>query len=291
MPPTTSDPPTELASLARSRDFQFETTMRRTDKTLLASGSLDGQPVVVKLLLDPDPFWVAKWRHEIGVYRLFARHHPPVRRPALVHTDGTRLLILERLSGQPLDADRYPTRAVDDRAVGGALTALRALAAWHPPAGGFTPTFNYPDRIRRYQAYGLLDDLDRTALTALLDACADRWQVNHGDPLPSNVLVHGETCALIDWEFTGLFLPGFDLAMLHTLLVRTPTAREQIDAAVTEDGIAVPFAINLAMVVIRELRLHRELPSDAPHRNRLTLIEPAWQEARRRIHGLANGSP
>ena len=29
-------------------------------------------------------------------------------------------------------------------------------------------------------------------------------------------------CVLIDGEFTGLFLPGFDLAMLHTLVGRVP---------------------------------------------------------------------
>ncbi len=287
MRPTPNDRPTELDGLTRSLDFRFETTLRRTDKTLLAGGSLDGQPVVVKLLLDPDPFWAAKWRHEIGVYRVFARHRPPVRVPALLHTDGTRLLILERLPGQPLDADRYPTRAVDDRAVDSALDALRALAAWHPPAGVFTPTFDYPDRVRRYHAHGLLDDADRTALTALLDVCADRWQVNHGDPLPSNLLLHGDACALLDWEFTGLFLPGFDLAMLQTLLVRTPAARARIEAAVAEDCIAVPFAVNLVMVLTRELRLHRELPPDAPHRTRLALLEPARQEACRRIHALA----
>jgi hypothetical protein len=289
MRPTTNDQPAELNGLTRSLDFRFETTLRRTDKTLLASGSLEGQPVVVKLLLDPDPFWAAKWRHEIGVYRVFVRHHPPVRVPALLHTDGTRLLILERLPGQPVDADRYPTRPVADRAIGAALDALRALAGWHPPAGVFTPTFDYSDRIRRYHAHGLLDNADRTALTALLGDRGDRWQVNHGDPLPSNLLLDGDTCALLDWEFTGLFLPGFDLAMLHTLLVRTPAARARIEAAVAADGIAVPFVVNLAMVLTRELRRHHELPPDAPHRTRLAFLEPAWQEARHRIHTLATG--
>src|SRR5262249_15745028 len=161
----------------------------------------------------------------------------------------TRLLILERLPGQPVDADRYPTHAINDAAIRTVLDAVRALAAWHPPAGVFTPTFDYPDRIRRYHAHGLLDDADRTALTALLGRCAERWQVNQGDPLPSNLLLHGDTCALLDWEFTGMFLPGFDLAMLHTLLAQTPAARTRIEAAVADDGIAVPFAVNLAMVL------------------------------------------
>jgi hypothetical protein len=281
--------PAELDDLSRSLNFRFEATLRRTDKTLLVSGRLGRQPVVVKLLLDPDPFWAAKWRHEISMYRTFTRHHPPVRVPALLHTDGTRVLILERLPGRPLDSDRYPTRSIDDRAVLSALDALRALAAWHPPGGGFTPSFDYPDRIRRYQAHGLLDNADRSALTTLLDVCSGRWQVNHGDPLPSNLLIDGDTCALLDWEYTGLFLPGYDLAMLHTLLARTPKAQARIEAAVTEDDIAAPFAVNLAIVLTRELRLHRELPADAPHRGRLGSIESTWKEARHRIHSLAAG--
>ena len=288
MRPAANDRPAELDDESRSLDFRFEATLRRTDKTLLAAGRLDSQPVVVKPLLDPDPFWAAKWRHEI-VYRTFTRHHPPVRVPALLHTDGTRVLILEHLPGRPLDPDRYPTRSIDDRAVRSALDALRALAAWQPPAGGFTRTFDYPDRIRRYQAHGLLDNADRRALTALLAICSGRWQVNHGDPLPSNLLIDGDTCALLDWEYTGLFLPGFDLAMLHTLLARTPKARARIEAAVAEDGIAAPFAVNLAIVLTRELRLHRELPPDAPHRGRLGSIESAWTEARHHIHTLAAG--
>lgn len=49
--------------------------------------------------------------------------------------------------------------------------------------------------------------------------------VAHGDPLPANLLLseHGE-CVLLDFEFTGLFAAGFDLAMLHTLLVGDPGA-------------------------------------------------------------------
>jgi len=33
--------------------------------------------------------------------------------------------------------------------------------------------------------------------------------------------------ALLDWEFTGLFLPGFDLAMLSVLLAGTPGAADE----------------------------------------------------------------
>ncbi|MGH3814768.1 MAG: hypothetical protein ACRDUV_20370 [Pseudonocardiaceae bacterium] len=45
---------------------------------------------------------------------------------------------------------------------------------------------------------------------------------------------------MLDWEFTGLYLPGFDLALLHTLITVTPHARNRIDRIVTEWVLAVP---------------------------------------------------
>ncbi|MGH3715457.1 MAG: phosphotransferase [Micromonosporaceae bacterium] len=288
MHPPTSDPPTELEGVAAALGLHVEGELRRTDKTLLAAGRWNDRPVVVKLLTDTDPFWVAKWRHEIDVYRIFRDHPPPVRAAKLLHTDGRRLLIVERLPGVPVDRDRYPARPVEAPAVNAAADAVVTLASWRPAPPGFQPIFNYPDRIARYHAHGLLDGTDRQALTTLLEASGDQWEVNHGDPLPSNIIYDGAICGLVDWEFTGLYLPGFDLAMLHTVLANTPHARDVIDHHVTTRNIQVPFAVNLAMAITRELRLHRELPADNPQRRRLATITATWRAARQRIHTLAS---
>ncbi|HUY46868.1 MAG TPA: glycosyltransferase, partial [Streptosporangiaceae bacterium] len=103
--------------------------------------------------------------------------------------------------------------------IGPCLGAIRRLSAWRPASGQFAPVWDYPDRVSRYHAAGYLTDADRDALQRLLAMCDQVGEIGHGDPLPSNLLLTGDGgCALVDWEFTGTFLPGFDLAMLHTLL-------------------------------------------------------------------------
>jgi len=98
--------------------------------------------------------------------------------------------------------------------------------------------------------------------------------------------------ALLDWEFTGLFLPGFDLAMLQILLARTPAAADHIEAIVAETGHRDAYLVNLAVVLSRELHIHQDLPEDHPLRvARLPALEAAWQRARDQIHAAAGGPP
>lgn len=280
----------ELDTLGREVGLVAAGVLRHTDKSLLVAGTMAGRPVVAKLLLDGDDFWRAKFAHEIGVYRIFASHPPPIRVPRLVHADDARLLVLQRLDGHPLALDRYPTRVLPQGDVDVVLEAVTALHAWEPPVGKFAPVFDYSERIGRYLAHGILTDPDADALGQLRASWSGRWELNHGDPLPSNfLLTDGGDAALLDWEFTGLFLPGFDLALLHTLLAGTPHARDRIEHTVTARCIAVPFTINLAMVLTREIRTHRELPDGPLRDQRLALIENLWAHARERIQTLAAG--
>ena len=78
----------------------------------------------------------------------------------------------------------------------------------------------------------------------------------------------------MDFEFTGRFLPGFDLAMLHTLLGASPQVRERIRGLVADAGIERPFLLNRAIVLARELRMHRT----APDRALLTRLAAEWDE-------------
>lgn len=280
----------ELDTLGHDLGLVTGGVLRRTDKSILVAGTLGGMPVVAKLLLDGGDFWRAKLAHEIGVYRTFTSHPPPIRVPRLVHAADARLLILQRLDGRPLDLDRYPTRVLPRGEVDLVLDAVTALHAWQPPEGGFAPVFDHPERISRYRDHGILTETDADALHHLLASWPGRWEINHGDPLPSNILLTDDgDAALLDWEFTGLFLPGFDLALLHTLLAETPQARDRIERTVSARGIEVPFTINLAMVLTREIRTHRELPDGRLRARRLALIEHLWAHARERIQTLAAG--
>lgn len=93
---------------------------------------------------------------------------------------------------------------------------------------------------------------------------------------------------MLDWEFTDLFLPGFDLALMHTVLVGTPYALRRIEHIVADQNLAVPFAINLAIVLTREIRIHRQLPEGPLRETRLALIDTLWSHARDRLHSLAS---
>ncbi|MDR7303374.1 phosphotransferase [Haloactinomyces albus] len=258
--------------------------LRTGEKSLLALGHRHGRPVVIKVLRTDEEFWRAKFAHEIRLYRTWGEHRPPVRVPRLEHTDGHRVLILEHIPGCVVDAERYPD-PVDPATLEAVLQTVVAFAQWRPPPGVLTPVFEYSDRVERYHRAGFFNAADRAALHALLADVAPPWQANHGDPLPSNLLLAASGgCVLLDFEFTGLFLSGFDLAMLHTLLATTPGAQERIEHHVAEAGIEVPFVLNQAMVLSRELRLHTDLAESAFRTRRLALLQPQWETFQTRLH-------
>jgi Phosphotransferase enzyme family len=259
--------------------------LRASDKSLLALGHRDGLPVVIKALRTDEAFWQAKFAHEIRLYQAFADTPPPVRIPLLVHTDGQRVLVIEHIPGHVVDVERYPDHPLSAAALDAVLATVTAFARWSPPTGVLAPVFDYPDRVERYHRAGFFDERDRSALHTLLIDMKASWQANHGDPLPANLLLTGQGgCVLLDFEFTGLFLPGFDLAMLHTLLVDTPGAQNTVDVLVSQAGIEAPFLINQAMVLSRELRLHTELSEGEFREKRLALLHPQWDAFRARLH-------
>jgi hypothetical protein len=277
---------------AQCPGLRVDQVLRHDGKSILADGYVGEQPVVVKMSAGTDPLWRLRQRHEIGVYLIFAEYPPPVRVPRLVHTDGESIVVIERLAGTPLDTGRYVERPLTGQEVHATTDLVRALHDWWPLPGGFGPVFAYPDRIARYHAAGYLRDSDCRALGRLLARCGRPSQLNHGDPLPGNILsTPGGEWALLDWEFTGLFLPGFDLAMLQILLAGAPTATGHIETIIAETGHLDAYLVNLAVVLARERHIHRELPEDHPLRvARLPGLEAAWLRARDRIHAAA-GAP
>ncbi|APU21295.1 hypothetical protein UA75_16435 [Actinoalloteichus sp. GBA129-24] len=259
--------------------------LRVSDKSVLALGERDGLPVVIKVLLTDEEFWQAKFHHETRIYQAFARNPPPVRVPGLLHTNGHSVLVVEHIPGQPVDTERYPAQPLSTAALATVLDTVTAFAGWTPPPGVLAPVFDYPDRVERYYHSGFFDADDRAALHALLALTLPPWKANHGDPLPANLLLTEPSgCVLLDFEFTGLFLPGFDLALLRTLLVDTPGAHDAVDALVGEAEIEMPFLINQAIVLSRELRLHTELPDDEFRARRLAQLYPQWDAFRARLH-------
>lgn len=105
---------------------------------------------------------------EIRLYRAFTEHPPPVRVPALVHTDGRRSLVLERIDGDPVSTRRYVPRSLPPPLVESAVDTVSAFARWTPPSRVLRTVFDYPARIAKYHDLGFLDDSDHAALHRLL---------------------------------------------------------------------------------------------------------------------------
>nr|WP_232283669.1 phosphotransferase [Saccharomonospora cyanea] len=266
-----------------------EKVLRVTDKSCLALGHRGGNPVVVKTLrTDAEP-WVSTFAEEIRLYLVFTENPPPVRIPALVHTDGRCSLVLERIDGDPVSTRRYAPRSLPPPLVESAVDTVSVFARWTPPSGVLRTVFDYPARIAKYHGLGFLDDSDHAALHRLLaEVSRDGmpWQPNHGDPIPPNLLIPRDGgCVLVDFEFTGLYLPGLDLALLHTVLATTPGASARVERIAEQAGIEVPFLLNRALVLARERRLDAETPDGRRQHARSALLSRLWEECRSRLHG------
>lgn len=277
-------------ALACCPGLRIDRVVHRTDKTVLLAGTVDDINVVVKLLVDADDFWQARFTAEIDTYRMFAQAPPPVPVPHLLAADpDTGVLVTTRLPGAPVAHDRYPA-TLHPQDVSLMLDVAQALSTWSAPPGVLARVWDYPDRFRRYRAeYRLLDNRDEAALNTLA-AAAGPLRLGHGDLLPANVLhsLDGMLTGVLDWEFTGWFLPGIDAALLWIVLGHLPGARQRAEqAGGTAPADQAGFWTNVATVCVRELRIHRELPHGPLRTQRLAYLHPTWDTARGRVRELA----
>lgn len=259
--------------------------MRRTEKTILFDATWDCKQVVVKQLLNKDPFWRNQFRRELRAYRCFESHRPPFRVPHLIHGDDDHwVLVLEHLGGRPVASERRPPSSVNRNDLRVVVQTLKKIGDWRPPDGAFDRVYDYASRVQRYHAYGLLDDEDREALVASIEMLeGSGWQFCHGDPLLSNFIRLQRTCAVVDWEFAGFYLPGFDWACLYMLLQEDYQAKETVERVVAERGseFRVGFVVNLAMAYTREIRIYSEEAPSAERDSQLDSLREGWADVRR----------
>ncbi|MEU1395445.1 phosphotransferase [Micromonospora zamorensis] len=275
------------ALIARATAARVGTSrvVHRTDKALVATGRRDGQPVIVKLLTTNDPYWVGRRQHELRMYELFTEQPPPVRVPRVLYADA-RLTVLNQLSAQRLDDQRHLTHDVGPATAQLVLDTLDTFAGW-TPAPPLPQPVDYHGRIDAEHAAGLLDDADQYALHTLVDQLGSGRVTAHGDPLPANLLLDGEHCALIDFEHTGSYLPGYDLALLHIVgAAASPTLTTAIAERVHTADITTAYRVNLLLLTCREIRLHTVLPPDAATTSRLAYLRQLLSQARRDVQAL-----
>jgi aminoglycoside phosphotransferase (APT) family kinase protein len=233
---------------------------------------------VAKCLIDPDPYWSARFVAEIRWYRLFEQHAPPVAVPRLLFADeALALSVVEFLEGQPLVRTRYPAQPLPPRQIETLLAELSRLHSWRVPQAPSLGELvaDYREKFQSYAARGFLTVDDCSNLSLLLDR--ERWtpEFNHGDLLLSNCLALGSGLALIDWEFAGYYFPGYDLALLWTLLQADSAARRCIIEVVQQRGAAAEraFVINRMRVIAREINIHQKETGGTTHDQQIRWLE------------------
>lgn len=241
-------------------EFTPAQLLRRGGRTALLIGTSGRAPAVAKCLLDHSPAWAERFRHEIAAYRTFVRHRPPVRVPRLIAADpDSCVLVMERMPGRVVSPQRHPAGPPAKGDVRAALSAYTRVNTWRPPAGTFDAPIDYPARISRYHELGLLTDRDLGDLQKLLHGLAHaQGQFCHGDAMLSNVLLSPGGPSLVDWEHAGWYLPGYDLAVLWSVLGNDAAARRQISQQAQSAGPAArdAFLVNLMLVLTREIRTY-----------------------------------
>ncbi|MER7584629.1 phosphotransferase [Kitasatospora sp. NPDC097691] len=256
-----------LASVARiCPAFTPRQVLREGSRHILVAGTIGRAPVVAKCLapqaVRSEYFeqLVADFHHEVAVYRAFVRHRPPVRLPRLVAADHDRcVLVMERVPGRPAARERHPVNSPTPGEVRALLNTVRTLNLWRPPTDVFQPRLDYQLEIARYHSVGQLTDRDAGDLRGLLHGLGHTpMQLCHGDALLSNMLLAPSGPVLVDWEQAGWYLPGYDLAVLWSVLSGDTAARRQISQLAQSGGTMArdAFLVNLVLVLMREIRLY-----------------------------------
>jgi hypothetical protein len=198
------------------------------------------------------PIAGARFANELRVNRLLLdlRPRPPVGAPALLdHDERMRTLTFAVAPGQPL-GPKYPAAlAADDIA---AMAGLARALGDHQPRRRWLRRLRSARRVELARRHGLLDAGEAAALTRLAARVHTRRAFAHGDLTARNVLRHDGGVALIDWEWAGLYPPGYDLAFLWFSLGEVAGGRAEVERHV--DGAEASFFLSALLIELWHLQ-------------------------------------
>ena len=171
--------------------------------------------------------------NELRVNRLLTTEKPPVPTPALLaHNVREQSLTFEAFPGSPL-GPKYPQdlAAAEIEAI---LGLGRDLGAYNPRRR-WLRRFNAARRLVMARNAGLIDDDQMPSLMELAQQRHRTLRFAHGDLTARNVLRYGDEIALIDWEWAGLYPPGYDAAFLWFSLGEVSGGRGHVESSVPVD--------------------------------------------------------
>jgi len=253
----------------------------RTGKTVLTwRTTVDGAVVVEKTLTSDDPYWVQRFRHEAAIGRLLAARALPFQVPRLLEDRGSTL-VFAALPGRALAAQRFPSRL--SRSCATLCVELAEEVASIEPS----PSMEVDDaeaRLAKYADRGWARREDLAAARRLISETATVF--SHGDFRASNIIASAGGLGLVDWEFAGLRIVGYDLATLWTQLALVPRARERVVLAVSrlEPRPYRSFWLAAYLVTMHEGFIHQR---DVPSSPLLAVIARMHTEARTRMREVA----
>lgn len=258
--------------------------MARTGKSLLLEGRFRGARAVAKVLTDQGEFWRSRLHNELAFYKAARSAGAPVAIPHLFcGDDDLGVLILEYLEGRPLASTRYPDTPVDERDFALLLRALTDLHAWKPTPAPFRATIAeaMARRMEKHVGRGVLPERDAIHAVSLMRAASWEPVFSHRDLLFTNCLVRHDRVALIDWEYAGYALPGYDEALLWVLLMDDASKRNRVIDVASAHGEerALLFTINVMSLLAREVHQLRA-SGDEDLRRRATTLETDLTEVR-----------
>ena len=262
-----------------------------TGKSSVYAATLDGCPVAIKGIISENVYYQETFRNGLVIYSRFDTNPVDCAPSILALNDSPPYVILQQVPGSPLSLERYldPNQVTWDKMME-IVHVLESFGRYQgiPVESKEAVIKAYRKRWTKYVERKIFTQEDFDIL-AKLEKCAD-WlpEFNHGDTVPSNIFDDNGTIKIIDWEFAGSYVPGYDISVLWAICGNIPPIQRKLEDNYLSNmrKVQLTFACNLLNVASRELHIHLALPENHVLRSRLPMLNGLLARAREIGHSL-----
>jgi thiamine kinase-like enzyme len=246
--------------------------------------------VAIKTVISNSEFYLNSFLNEISIYKTFKHTAPLCNVPELHYiSNDQRTIVLDYLVGEALNTSRYPEHeSIENniKLLRNLRETLQVLRNYNAYTLGTRERIleKYKERWHKYIQRGIYTEADLKILNKLEQLSCWRPEFNHGDPIPSNILLDlNKKIYLIDWELAGAYLPFYDIAVLWAVSLKNVNFQSEIEdyhLSLTEVE-RLCFATNILNVASRKIWINSELPKS--HKDKevnLTLLRPLLERAK-----------